>query len=162
MRGQWGLIFMYARADPYKLNWVENATACSLYWSECSHQRCNHICPGMLWEPAVPSCLLNNYGSILGPDNIDPPRCHVTLHRDAWCSAKLHARDLVQTGNHTLTLACQLHAANSPVRFRSGVGGPVFFLFRFRIKPFQRFRNERKLCSSFFFLTQRTAVNKPR
>lgn len=88
MRGQWGLIFMYARADPYELNWVENAIACSLYWSECSHQRCNHICLGMLWEPAVPSCLLNNYGSILGPDNIDPRCCRVTLHRAAWCSAR--------------------------------------------------------------------------
>jgi len=42
------------------LNWLENATACSLYRSECSHQRCNHICPGMLWAaaPSRPVCLI--------------------------------------------------------------------------------------------------------
>jgi len=45
---------------------------------------CNHICPGMLyWAAAVPSCLLNNYGSILGADNIDRRRCRSILPRDA-------------------------------------------------------------------------------
>jgi len=37
----------------------------------------------MLWAAAVPSCLLNNYGSILGADNIDRRRCRSILPRDA-------------------------------------------------------------------------------
>lgn len=148
MRGQWGLIFMYARTDPYELNWVENATACSLYWSECSHQRCNHICLGMLWELAVPSCLLNNYGSILGPDNIDPRCCRVTLQRGAWCSAR--ARPRIHKPKIT-----RWHGRASCTREFAGVllfGNQVhFFLsFRFRIKPFRWFRNER--CVPHFFL----------
>jgi len=130
MRGQWGLIFMYARRDLYELNWVENATTCSLYWSECSHQRCNHICPGMLWESAVPSCLLNNYGSTLEPDNIDPRRCRVTLHRGAWCSAAVHARGA--RANRGIThVDTDVPAAreNSPPRFWES--GPFFFFFYF-------------------------------
>jgi hypothetical protein len=163
MRGQWGLIFMYARVDPYELNWVENATACSLYWSECSHQRCNHICPGMLWEPApVPSCLLNNYGSILGPDNIDP-RC--AAHRSIVThGARVRCAHRVlytmQSRNHTLTRTCRgaMSASISLTRFRSR------FLFYFWIKPFRRFRNKyhdpHSFFSFFFFRCKHSATNK--
>lgn len=38
-------------------------------------------------RPAVPSCLLNNYGSILGPDNIDARRALAAALR-----ARAHAR----------------------------------------------------------------------
>lgn len=82
----------------------------------------------MLWEPAVPSCLLNNYGSILGPDNIDPRHCRVSLHRGARCTHVVS----VARANRTLTQTCQSHAKirvfDTP-SFTGAVSARVAFLF---------------------------------